>query len=138
LLNEAQKFAEKLDVDFSQDLTNEHNRFFTGTHKFPLEDVWYTKGFVGQKKPRFVPSVYFLDEFLSKSPRVAVINKKSAWLFLCGRDVLEDSIISITHKSGSIIVKDENGVCLGIARIERDILKNTFDKGWLLRREFSR
>ncbi len=64
----------------------------------------------------------------------AVINldHKSAWLFVCGRDVFEESIQNAMRKPVAI-VKNHKGEVLGLAKKTGNTYKNIFDIGKILR-----
>ena len=82
----------------------------------------------------------------SKANRI-VVEKKSAWLFICGRDIFQKGIISACgsyEKGNHVLVMNEYGDCLGFGRIvsslnrsmKREVaVKNVSDIGDFLRRE---
>ncbi|MDD1443971.1 hypothetical protein MEO93_27250 [Dolichospermum sp. ST_sed3] len=83
----------------------------------------------------FSPSVAFLDMLSKKTDRVVVANDKAEWLFLCGRELRDESIVSKNVESGLVIVKNNSGEVLGLGKIEKGGVKNILDKGDFLRRE---
>lgn len=96
--------------------------------------------YLGSGKP-FHPSVALLDWLDKRTDRYVVLDKKASWLFLCGRDIFEDSIVKKNVDSGFVIVKNERGEVLGNACSMNDkkqknvALKHLLDKGDFLRRE---
>ncbi|MFH1174925.1 MAG: hypothetical protein V1725_07355 [archaeon] len=94
---------------------------------------------LGEEKREFMPSIALLEMIAMHSDKKAVINKKSAWLFLCGRDVFAGGIISLAVQSGPVLVQNELDENLGLGMVERKgktlIIKNVLDRGNFLRRE---
>lgn len=78
----------------------------------------------------FTPSVAFVESL--PFPKV-VVDKKQAWLFLCGRDVF----MQYHTDSEFVLICDEKETILGIAKPDRRQLTNVWDKGSLLRREMN-
>lgn len=77
-----------------------------------------------------------------------VVDRKSAWLFICGRDVLAKSVLQILgsgKKNTNTLVLNEFGECLGFGRIvgklsgevqsDEIAVRNVSDVGDFLRRE---
>lgn len=75
-----------------------------------------------------------------------VLDRKSAWLFICGRDVFRKGITNVRGskcKDDFTLVLNEFGECLGfgiITALQEDItdpiaIKNVLDIGDFLRRE---
>ena len=77
-----------------------------------------------------------------------ILDKKAAWLFICGRDVLRKSIVRVQgpgRKETNTLVFNEFGECLGFGRIVENlrdsvvgnkiVVKNVLDIGDFLRRE---
>jgi ribosome biogenesis protein Nip4 len=109
--------------------------------------AWYRGERIGTgKKGTFRPSPRLLELAgrLDGVPYLS-LNTKGSWLYLCGRDVM---VQSITGKSGDtslgnlVLIKNEYGETIGYARIfgnsqkdKRMIARNLFDLGNYLRRE---
>jgi len=111
------------------------------------DDVWKIKNkvdktpfaaglFLGDKKP-FHPSMGMLDWLNERTDKYVVVDKKAAWLFLCGRDVFDHSIVKKNASSGLVLVKNEFGEVLGYGDLAQGkiALKNVLDRGDFLRRE---
>ena len=92
---------------------------------------------------KFIPSPAFPDLLSEKTQKKVSINSKAEWLFLCGRDVFETSVMKNNSglscselKSGNLVLvqneKDEN---LGVGRVGEKMIKNLLDKGSYLRDE---
>jgi ribosome biogenesis protein Nip4 len=101
----------------------------------------YTGRFLGRDKRVFIPSSILLEE-LAREPgtRKAHVDRRTGWLFVCGRDVFEENMgIEGRLRLGELYLVVSEGDCLGYGRIEefegRLILRNLFDLGDFLRRE---
>ncbi len=96
--------------------------------------------YLGREKKEFEASVALLD-LLKSTKRKMVINEKAEWLFLCGRDVMAESMVSCPVNEGKVIVCNERDEVLGLGIImdapthsaRPDIAaKNILHKGWYL------
>ena len=104
-------------------------------------DVYSLGLFLGEEKMGFSPSPA-LVELLSKLPesdgRKVFINKKAEWLFLCGRNILSESISkNPSHlNDGIVFVQNEKDENLGYGQFKKEdtlIIKHILDKGRYLR-----
>jgi len=86
------------------------------------------------KNKEFIPSMELLKLLSTVSEDKIFINKKAEWLFLCGRDVFEDSIIK-KKAEGLVLVQNENDENLGFGKTKGNSIKNILDRGDFLRRE---
>ncbi|MFT4311981.1 MAG: hypothetical protein ACMXYF_02025 [Candidatus Woesearchaeota archaeon] len=66
------------------------------------------------------------------------ITKKAEWLFLCGRDIFVENVLTSPIPKGFVLVRDDNENILGLAKQEKDIMKNILDKGHYIRRELKK
>ena len=76
-----------------------------------------------------------------------VIDKKTAWLFICGRDIFQQGILKENNlkKGDYALVLNEHNECLGFGKIMHNlrgvpdankvVVKNILDIGDFLRRE---
>lgn len=88
------------------------------------------------------PSPAALEQLKDSLPCVTV-NAKSAWLFVCGRDILKKGVVKHDEvKSGDLaLVCDEQGHALGYGQVRLGMkgaiasVKRLFDLGDYLRRE---
>ena len=100
------------------------------------------------KEGKFFPSFYLLGMLAKKEAYRVILDKKAAWLFICGRDVLRKSIVRVQgpgRKETNTLVFNEFGECLGFGRIVENlrdsfvgnkiVVKNVLDIGDFLRRE---
>ena len=142
-----------LQVAFNPDLVIEKNGRFYLINEFLLplvrHDFFYIGVFLGKaKEGKFFPSFNLLSILAKEGGNRVVLDRKSAWLFICGRDVLAKSILRI-HGSGkkntNTLVLNEFGECLGFGRIvgklsgdgksDEIAMRNVSDVGDFLRRE---
>ena len=100
------------------------------------------------KEGKFFPSFNLLGMLAKKEANRIIVDKKAAWLFICGRDVLRKSIVRVLgpgKQDTNTLVFNEFGECLGFGRIVeklRDnaidneiVVRNVLDIGDFLRRE---
>jgi len=104
-------------------------------------DIYSLGLFLGEEKMGFSPSPALM-ELISKFPdaqsKKIFINRKAEWLFLCGRNVLSDSIAKNPNRlsEGLVIVQNENDENLGYGLFKKEdtlIIKHILDKGRYLR-----
>ena len=142
-----------LQVAFNPDLVIEKNGRFYLINEclLPLvrHDFFYIGVFLGKaKEGKFFPSFNLLSMLAKEGGNRVVLDRKSAWLFICGRDVLAKSILRIhgsAKKNTNTLVLNEFGECLGFGRIvgkmsgdgksDELAVRNVSDVGDFLRRE---
>lgn len=94
----------------------------------------------------FNPSFPLLFMIAEKAKNKVIVDDKSSWLFICGRDIFKQGIIRAagSRKKGSYtLVLNKYGECLGLGRIiknldeasEGAVIRNILDLGDFLRRE---
>jgi len=99
--------------------------------------------FLGEiKNKKFFPSVNLLDMVSKISDKKVFVNEKTAWLFLCKRDIFGKGIVKANSENGFVLVQNERDENLGYGEIVDDlskkdkvVIKNLFDRGDFLRRE---
>ena len=149
-------FAHRFNVSLSIDenlVMEKRNRYFllnAGLKRLVSRDFFYAGIYIGKIKNRiFFPSFTLLDMIAEKEKaNKTIINEKAEWLFVCGRDLLKQGIISIAGPRGKgaySLVLNERGECLGFGKIIANldeakdehaaIVKNISDIGDFLRRE---
>ena len=117
---------------------------------FPKKKEFFYAGvYLGMKEERtFVPGFNLLSMIAKTQANKTVVNKKTEWLFVCGRDVFKKGIVKTTglwRKGKYTLVLNEFGECLGYGRIlcnlvekrskQKTVVKNLLDIGHFLRRE---
>jgi ribosome biogenesis protein Nip4 len=113
------------------------------------KDFYYAGTYLGKVKDgRFFPSFNLLAILARTDANKTIVNKKAAWLFICGRDVFQKGIIAMrgSHRKGDFtLVLNEFGECLGFGKVRCSLeaeakksevaVKNISDVGDFLRRE---
>jgi ribosome biogenesis protein Nip4 len=117
--------------------------------KIARKDFYYAGTYLGKvKNGKFFPSFNLLTMLAKGEANKIVVEKKAAWLFICGRDVFRKGILAVrgSRKKGDhTLVLNEFGECLGFGRIACSLdgaakkteiaVKNVSDVGDFLRRE---
>jgi len=133
------------------DIIEEDNRFYLVEKRLkqmPARDFFYAGSYLGKmNRQDFVPSFILLG-LLSrdKNSNSIVIDGKTEWLFICGRDIFRKGIIRLfgsAKKDDLTLVLNEYDECLGLGQYLCDsqktsctvVVKNIIDLGDFLRRE---
>ena len=115
--------------------------------KTALKEFYYAGKYLGNaKKGKFFPSFNLLAMLAETKANKVVVDEKTSWLFICGRDIFHEGIKSVhgSRRKGDItLVLNDFGECLGFGRILQDLsskgtyiaIKNVSDLGDFLRRE---
>jgi len=115
--------------------------------RITTKDFFYAGTYLGKtKKGKFFPSFSLLGIIAERRANKIIVDKKTEWLFICGRDVFKHGIIKVmgSRKKGRYtLVLNQHGECLGFGRILRHLdkekeavfVKNIADIGDFLRRE---
>jgi ribosome biogenesis protein Nip4 len=113
-------------------------RLFALGKSLPRQPV-FVGSFLGRKKNNYLmPGVPLLDMLAaSKKTKKVVVNDKSAWLFVCGKNILPASILSTENSPvvGDWVLVMQGKECIGFGEFQKDVIKNVFDVGDFLRRE---
>jgi len=113
------------------------------------KDFYYAGTYLGKaKKGKFFPSFNLLTILAKGDANKIVVDKKAAWLFICGRDIFRKGITAVRgsrRKGDYTLVLNEFGECLGFGKIISSLeaeakktevaIKNISDVGDFLRRE---
>jgi ribosome biogenesis protein Nip4 len=126
---------------------NLNNKRFTirpevRVHIYDKSRLVYAGKLLGRTKGEFIPSASLLRELgRLNGPNKIWVDDKVGWLFVCGRDIFEDSIERSEGEFEEgfyflVMIEDD---CLGYGKVEtsngRKMLKNIVDLGDFLRRE---
>jgi ribosome biogenesis protein Nip4 len=142
----ASKFGGKIALN-PELLTETNHRYYmlnSRVRKVARGDFFYAGLYLGQVKSNvFFPSFNFLNLLLPLAANKVVLDRKSAWLFICGRDIFRGGIkkfMGTQRKGDFTLVLNEFGECLGFAQIvggdgKGVLLRNVLDLGDFLRRE---
>ena len=102
----------------------------------------YAGDLLGRTKREFIPSASLLRGLgKMKGPNKVWVDDRVGWLFVCGRDIFEESIVRAEGllEEGAYFLVILGDDCLGYVRVEtqdgRRLLRNMFDLGDFLRRE---
>lgn len=89
---------------------------------------------------KFIPSLYLLNLLCKNTEKKILVNDRGEWLFVCGRDILKESVIQTgdVKKDELVLVVNKYNECIGVGVFKDDkkcFIKNYFDLGDFLRRE---
>ena len=110
-------------------------------------DFFCAGSYLGKiKNAIFFPGFELLRMMAEKNANRIVVDKKTEWLFICGRDIFKQGITTVTGSSRRgdyVLVLNRHNECLGFGRIICDlnkttkgvVVKNVLDVGDFLRRE---
>lgn len=112
-------------------------------------DFYYAGIYLGKaKQGKFFPSFNLFNMLAKKGAHRIIVDKKTAWLFICGRDIMVRGILKVFgsgKRHTNVLVFNEFGDCLGFGRIVGNLndrsrpdelaVKNVSDVGDFLRRE---
>jgi ribosome biogenesis protein Nip4 len=146
-------FVNQLDADISLDecmIVKKGNRYFLlskNLKKLAKKDFFYAGNYLGKtKKSKFFPSFTLLKMIAQGKANKIIVDRKSEWLFICGRDLFKKGITNIIgskQKGAYTLILNKHGECLGFGKIlhdldgsqERVAVENVSDIGDFLRRE---
>jgi ribosome biogenesis protein Nip4 len=133
-------------------ILNKNGRYFLvnkNLQGYIHKDFYYAGTYLGKgKKGKFFPSFNLLAMLARGDANKIVVDKKAAWLFICGRDIFRRGILTVRgswKKGDHTLVMNEFGECLGFGKIvcrldegtkETEVaVENISDVGDFLRRE---
>ncbi len=98
----------------------------------------YIGTYLGEnQKKHFIPSFILLDLIAPHTKQKLTVDEKTAWLFVCKRDICPSIPESFENKSLIIVINAQNEVLgFGIIDLKGQFkIKNLLDRGDFLRRE---
>lgn len=112
-------------------------------------DYFYAGLYLGKdRNGMFFPSFNLLNLLVKSAQNKVILERKAAWLFICGRDVFRKGILRVygSKRPGDVtLVLNEFGECLGFGKILAGLtdsggravvaVENVLDLGDFLRRE---
>jgi ribosome biogenesis protein Nip4 len=133
-------------------IVEKQNRFFLINETLRprvQKDFFYAGAYLGKLKDRiFFPSFILLAMMAEEKANKTVVDNKTAWLYICGRDVFKRGILNMTgskSRGDYTLVLNKNSECLGFGKILRNIheekdknkviVKNISNIGDFLKRE---
>jgi ribosome biogenesis protein Nip4 len=144
------QFNASIPLDESH-LVRNRNRYYLLSKKLKQQapkGFFYAGAYLGAVKgASFFPSFLLLAMIAETKANKLVVDRKTAWLFICGRDIFKKGILKADNlKKGDItLIMNEHNECLGFGkmmlnlRAEIDLnktsVKNILDIGDFLRRE---
>ncbi len=138
-----------LNADFVVDKAGRYFLLSEALQKVARKDFYYVGTYLGKvKNGKFFPSFNLLAMLARGEANKIVVEKKAAWLFICGRDVFRKGVMAVrgSRKKGDhTLVLNEFGECLGFGKIigsldeaakrSELVVRNVSDIGDFLRRE---
>jgi len=137
-----------LNADFTVEKVGRYFLLNKALLKIARRDFYYAGTYLGKvKNGKFFPSFSLLTMLAKGEANKIVVEKKAAWLFICGRDIFRKGILAVrgSRKKGDhTLVLNEFGECLGFGKIISSLdaaaktevaVKNISDVGDFLRRE---
>ncbi len=136
-----------LNPEFIMEKSQRFYLFNPALRKVTRNDFYFAGLYLGKVKTgMFFPSFIFLNMLLDVASNKVVLDRKSAWLFICGRDVFRKGIVKAMgsqQKGDFTLVLNEFGECLGFGMITVNLgedlgkvsVRNVLDIGDFLRRE---
>jgi ribosome biogenesis protein Nip4 len=136
-----------LDEDF---LVKRGNKYFLLNEELRTTrpgDFFYAGSFLGENRNReFMPGFELLRLIAEKRANKIVVDRKTEWLFICGRDIFRRGITEVigSGKEGDyVLVLNRRDECLGFGKVVSDldknksgvVVRNILDIGDFLRRE---
>ncbi|HVP92696.1 MAG TPA: hypothetical protein VMS94_03020 [Acidobacteriota bacterium] len=115
--------------------------------RLALRNFFYAGTYLGKiKNGKFFPSFSLLRIISERRANKVIVDDKTAWLFICGRDIFKQGIVKTVgskRKGDYALILNEHGECLGFGRMLSDFdeeksdvaIKNISDIGDFLRRE---
>jgi ribosome biogenesis protein Nip4 len=144
------QFNARLALDKSRVVRN-RNRYYMLNENLKQQipkNFFHAGVYLGAVKgASFFPSFLLLSMIAEIKANKLVVDKKSAWLFICGRDIFKQGILNDTRlkKGDYALILNERNECLGFGKVMLNIrqeidvkkvaVKNILDLGNFLRRE---
>ncbi|MFA5365129.1 MAG: hypothetical protein WC325_08130 [Candidatus Bathyarchaeia archaeon] len=152
-MKEIDDFVEQFNAKVVLDdgcIVKKYNRYYLINQKLQKDvpqNFFYAGAYLGAVKGTgFFPSFLLLELIAKGKANKIVVDKKTAWLFICGRDIFKQGILKGDDlpKDTYTLVMNESNECLGFGRMvgsindfdaESVFVKNILDLGDFLRRE---
>ena len=131
-------------------IVKKQNRYFLLNEvlkKDVSKDFFYAGIYLGKTAGgKLFPGFELLRLLAEKKANSIIVDKKTAWLFVCGRDIFKQGIVNTfgsSRKGEHVLVLNDHAECLGYGIIVADLDKivrglavwNILDIGDFLRRE---
>jgi ribosome biogenesis protein Nip4 len=147
--NFVSRFETSINLD-ENSLLKKQNRLFLvdeNLKRLASKDFFYAGTCLGKTEDgEFFPSFSLLRMIAERKANKVVVDEKTEWLFICGRDIFKQGVIRLQgsrRKGDYTLVLNRRRECLGFGKIlfdlsgEREgaVISNIFDLGDFLRRE---
>ena len=146
-----EQFCTRISLDESLIVEREKRIFLLNEalKEIVQKDFFYAGVHLGKiKDESFLPSFDLLSMIAETKANKIVVDEKSEWLFICGRDLFKRGIVKIvgSRREGDYtLILNKHSECIGFGRIIHGmayksggvVVKNMFDLGDFLRRERS-
>jgi ribosome biogenesis protein Nip4 len=131
-------------------IVKKENRYFLLNETLKsliTENFFYAGTYLGKiKNGKFFPSFSLLRMIAEGKANKIIVNDKTAWLFICGRDIFKQGILKAygsKRKGDYTLILNQHRECLGFGKILNSLgeerkglaIKNISDIGDFLRRE---
>ena len=142
-------FNASVSLDENQ-IVRKENRYFLinkNLKRLLSKDFFYAGNYLGKiKNGKFFPSFRLLSMIAERKANKIIVDKKTEWLFICGRDIFKQGIIKVMgskRKGDYTLILNLHDECLGFGRILHNldeeiggvVVRNVSDVGDFLRRE---
>lgn len=111
-------------------IVKKQNRYFLLNEvlkKSVSTDFFYAGIYLGKTvEGKLFPGFELLRLLAEKKASSIIVDKKTEWLFICGRDIFKQGIVNIAgagQKGDHVLVLNNHGECLGFGRIVCDLSK---------------
>ncbi|MBN2336874.1 hypothetical protein JXL21_15065 [Candidatus Bathyarchaeota archaeon] len=143
------RFLREVGSTYRPDIVMIDSKRFTLTgeleeRKLGREGLVYAGKYLGRNRRLFEPSSLLLQAAAEgEGARRVHLDRETAWLFVCGKDVFEENIRQVDGglELGRHYLVLFDGRCIGYGRYETSagirVVRNLFDIGDFLRREGS-
>ncbi len=143
------RFQTRISLDKNL-IVKRRDRYFLlndGLKRSISKGFFYAGIYLGKtKRGRFFPSFNLLGMIAGKKANKVIVDKKTEWLFICGRDIFKQGITEVMgskRKGDYTLILNQRGECLGFGKIlchldkakDGVVIKNIADIGDFLRRE---
>ena len=154
MMKEITDFVKQLDASIPLDkscVVRNRNRYYILPKKMKQQipkGFFYAGLYLGTVKgDSFFPSFILLSMIADHKANKLVVDKKTAWLFICGRDIFKQGILrgGNLKKGDYALILNEHNECLGFGKmllnlraeidLNKTAVKNILDIGDFLRRE---
>ena len=154
MMKEIDEFVKQFNVTIpleEKQIVRKRNRYYLLSNKLNQnapKGFFYAGEYLGSVKGTgFFPGFALLRMIAKTKANKIILDKKAAWLFICGRDIFKRGLSKETNlKNGEFaLVMNKHKECLGFGRVMINIrgeidmdkvaVKNILDVGDFLRRE---